>query len=230
MEKRIKISAGFNRPGQSAPRTGSKIRMVTAIFGLFVAIIAATQLIAREDDESVRAARVTDCDRLAAHPSDTQKLAPGVVQAEVDIPTARKACQNAHDQSPNDGRILYQLGRTYFYNKDFEKGIAYFRLSDAAEYAQGQFVLGLILVQGNGAEPDTCTGGALWIKAARQRHLYSKIFLANNWLDGMFAECKFNITEQEIEGMVSAAEELADTSTQHEDVDTMRKNWESRKR
>ena len=230
MEKRIKISTGLNRPGQSAPRTGSKVRMVTAVFGLFVAIIAATQLIARKDDESGGTSRVTDCDRLAAHSSDTQKLAPGVVRDEVDIPNAQKACQIALDQSPGDGRILYQLGRPYFYSEDFEKGIAYFRQSADAGYAQGQFVLGFILMQGNGTEPDICSGGALWVKAARQRHLYSKIFLANNWLDNTFAECTLNITEQEIDGMVSAAEELADTPTQHGDVATMRKNWEGRKR
>jgi len=206
--------------------------MVTTVFSLFIAVGVAMQLIARKDDEmnAIGVARVTECDRLAAHPSDTQKLSPGVTQPEVNIPVARKACEDALKKAPHDGRILYQLGRTDFYNKEYETGIAYFRQSDAAGYAQGQFVLGLILVQGNGTEPDTCAGGALWVKAARQRHLYSKIFLANNWLDGMFAECNLPITEQEIDGMASAAEELADTATQHEDVATMRKNWESRKR
>jgi hypothetical protein len=154
MEKRIKIPTALDRTGQTPPRAGSKIRMVTTVFGLFIAIAAAGQLITRKDEEMAGAARVTDCDRLAAHPSDTQKLSPGIVQAEVDIPAARKACHIAHDQSPGDGRILYQLGRTYFYAKDYDKGIAYFRQSDASGYAQGQFVLGLIMVQGNGTEPD----------------------------------------------------------------------------
>ena len=230
MEKPLKRSA--TNTDDSPPRTGNRVRMVTTVFSLFIAVGVAMQLIARKDDEmnAIGVARVTECDRLAAHPSDTQKLSPGVTQPEVNIPVARKACEDALKKAPSDGRILYQLGRTYFYNKDYDRGIAYFRQSDAAGYAQGQFVLGLILVQGNGTEPDTCAGGALWVKAARQRHLYSKIFLANNWLDGMFAECNLPITEQEIDGMASAAEELADTATQHEDVATMRKNWESRKR
>jgi tetratricopeptide (TPR) repeat protein len=227
-----KRSITTQRNEEIATKRSNRIRLVSAILGLFIAIGAAAQLIARKDADMASAgtARVTDCDRLTAHPSDTQKLAPGIVQAEVDIPRARAACELAYKQAPNDGRILYQLGRTYFYDKQYETGIGYFKQSDAAGYAQGQFVLGLILVQGNGTEPDTCAGGELWMKAARQRHLYSKIFLANNWIDDMFAECNLAITDQEIDGMVSAAQELADTEQQREDVANMRKNWETRKR
>ena len=228
MEKRLKRSTDI---AVDASQKGRKIRMAATILGLFIAIGAAAQIILQKSEDTASATqRVTECDRLAAHPSDTQKLAPGVVQAEVDIPMARQACEEALRQSPNDGRLLYQYGRTYFYDKQYERGIEIFKQSNAAGYAQGQFVLGLILVQGNGTEPDACAGGALWVKAARQRHLYSKIFLANNWLDGMFAECNLSITEQEIDGMVSAAEELADTPSQHDDVAMLRKNWEARKR
>ncbi len=230
MEKRVKRNVGFGRSDEDLTRPQSKLRTASTILAFFIALGAGLQLMMKPDDTIVGAARVTECDRLAAHPSDTQKIAPGVPQPEVNIPVARKACQEALKQDPSNGRLLYQYGRTYFYNKEYERGIEIFHQSDAAGYAQGQFVLGLILVQGNGTEPDTCAGGALWVKAARQRHLYSKIFLANNWLDGMFADCNLSITEQELDGMVSAAEELADTTTQHEDVAMLRKNWESRKR
>jgi TPR repeat protein len=210
---------------------GRKVRMAATVIGLFIAMGAAGQLILQKtEDIEPGTQRVLACDRLAAHPSDTLKLSPGVAQADVDIPRARQACEQALKQNPNDGRLLYQYGRTFFYDKQLERGIEIFRQSDAAGYAQGQFVLGLILIQGNGVEPDTCAGGALWVKAARQRHLYSKIYLANNWLDGMFTDCNLAITEQEIDGMVSAAEELADTPTQQDDVAMLRKNWEGRKR
>jgi TPR repeat protein len=126
---------------------------------------------------------------------------------------------------PGNGRIFYQLGRTYFYNRELERGIAYFRQSADAGYAQGQFVLGLILMQGNGIEPDACAGGKLWLGAARQRHLYSKIYLGQNWLDGLFAECDLGVTRQELDGLVSAAEELADTEIQRDDLAQLKKNW-----
>jgi TPR repeat protein len=204
--------------------------MAFTILALLVALGGVVPRLTQDTLDSAGVAKVSDCDRLAAHPSDTQRTAPGVSQSDVDIPRARQACQRALAENPGDGRMLYQLGRTYFYDKDYERGIAYFRQSDAAGYAQGQFVLGLILIQGNGTEPDTCAGGELWVKAARQRHLYSKIYLTNNWLDGMFGECNLGVTEQEIDGMISAAEELAETETQRDDLAMLKKNWSARPR
>lgn len=224
-------------PDESAPMPSGgffgphRMRMASTIVVLFIAIGMGLQLLSRKDDLlAVNTSKVTDCDRLAAHPSDPEKLAPGVAQADVNIPVAKAACERAHAESPNDGRILYQLGRTYVYNQEFEQGIAYFRQSDTAGYAEGQFVLGLVLVQGYGTEPDMCGGGHAWVKAARQRHLYAKVYLINNWLDGLFSGCNLDITEQEMDGMVSIAEEMADTEHQKDDVAILRKNWDSRKR
>jgi tetratricopeptide (TPR) repeat protein len=231
MENRLKLNPTSDRNDGAKPPASNKLRMASTVAALFIAVGAGLQMMMRQENQAdVGTVRVTDCDRLAAHPSDTQKIAPGIHQADVDIPRARKACEAALKQYPNNGRLLYQYGRTFFYNNEKERGIEIFRQADATGYAQGQFVLGLILVQGNGTEPDTCAGGTLWVKAARQRHLYSKIYLANNWLDNMFTDCKLTITEQELDGMVSAAEELADTQTQHDDVAMLRKNWEARKR
>ncbi|MDX2223302.1 MAG: hypothetical protein SFV21_11160 [Rhodospirillaceae bacterium] len=207
-----------------------KIRAISTAFALLLALYLVMPYVFREPlDSSEAGARVTQCDRLAAHPSDTQKLAPGIAQADVDIAAAKQACHAALDQNPGDGRTLYQLGRGYFYNDEKDQGIAYFRQSAAAGYAQGQFVLGLILMQGNGAEPDTCAAAKLWIDAARQRHLYSKIYLGQNWLDGTLAGCALDLTEQELDGMVSAAEALADTQQQIDDVAMLRANWDARR-
>lgn len=205
--------------------------MTTTVFVLFMSVGLALQFIVERDDMAgVATVKVTDCDRLAAHPSDTQKLAPGVKQADVDIPASKKACHAALANASGDGRILYQLGRGYFYNSESDQGIAYFNQSADAGYPQGQFVLGLIYAQGNGIEPDTCKAGALWLKAARQRHLYSKIFLVNNWTDGMFEGCDLDITAQELDGLVSMAMELADTEEAQTNVAQMRANWDARKR
>jgi TPR repeat protein len=207
-----------------------KIRAISTAFALLLALYFVMPYIFREPQDQVTAgSRVTDCDRLAAHPSDTQKLAPGIEQADVDIAAAKRACHAALADNPGDGRTLYQLGRGYFYNDEKEQGIAYFRQSAAAGYAQGQFVLGLILMQGNGTEPDTCAAGRLWIEAARQRHLYSKIYLGQNWLDGTLADCALDLTEQELDGMVAAAEALADTPQQKDDVAMLRANWDARR-
>jgi hypothetical protein len=208
-----------------------RMRTVSSVAALLFTLYFALPYVFRDpDDPVVNGQRVTECDRLAAHPSDTQKIAPGVAQDQVDIPRARIACQKAVGEDAGNGRLLYQLGRTYFYAREFEPGINYFRKSADLGYPQGQFVLGLILMQGNGTEPDSCAGGQLWLAAARQRHLYSKIYLTQNWLDGLFADCGMTITDQEIDGFVSAAAELADTDRARDDVAQMKANWESRKR
>ena len=181
-------------------------------------------------DPVVNGQRVTECDKLAAHPFDTQKIAPGIAQDQVDIPRARAACLRAVGEQPGNGRLLYQLGRTFFYAREYTPGIGYFEKSAAAGYPQGQFVLGLIFMQGNGTEPDACAGGRLWLSAARQKHLYAKIYLTQNWLDGLFDECALETTDQEMDGFVSAAEELIGTETQRDDVAQMKRNWADRRR
>lgn len=226
LDKRHRERAAGSAPARNRVRLASTIAVFFITAGLAVKLLGS----AAGEAEDVATAKVTDCDRLAAHPSDPQKLAPGVEQKEVDVPRAKAACLKAFAANPTDGRTLYQLGRTYFYGGEFDPALDYFRRSDAAGYAEGQFVLGLVLVQGNGVEPDLCAGGASWVKAARQRHVYAKIYLVNNWLDGLFAGCDLGITEQEMDGMVSAAEEMAETPRQKDDVTTLRANWSARKR
>ncbi|MBM3515449.1 MAG: hypothetical protein FJX59_17310 [Alphaproteobacteria bacterium] len=197
---------------------------------LLITLAFAFPYVFRKQDPVINGERVTECDRLAAHPSDSQKLSPGIPQEQVDIPRARAACLRAVGERPDNGRLLYQLGRTFFYDRQLEAGINYFEKSAATGYPQGQFVLGLILTQGNGTEPDECRAGELWLAAARQRHLYSKVYFTQNWLDRLFADCRLETTEQEIDGFVSSAEELADTATQKDDVAQMKKNWTTRKK
>jgi TPR repeat protein len=205
------------------------IRRGLAVAALLVTLFAAFTMLERtqsagrpRNDGTVR---VTACDRIAAHPSDTQKIAPGVEQDQVDIAKGKQACTAALKQQPGDGRTLYQLGRMFFYDKDTATGVDLFRQSAAAEYPQGMFVLGLVLIQGNGAEPNTCEGGRLWLKAARARHLYSKLYLANNWRDGMFKDCGLDTNDAEIARMLTAAEELIESPSEKDDVDQAKANW-----
>lgn len=54
---------------------------------------------------------VTDCDRAAASPEDSQKVADGVPIESLDGALAVAQCQQAADRYPTTGRFLYQLGR-----------------------------------------------------------------------------------------------------------------------
>jgi hypothetical protein len=54
---------------------------------------------------------VTDCDRLASHPEDPDRVAPGVPGSKVDVPRAIAACTAAVERDPADPRKRYQLAR-----------------------------------------------------------------------------------------------------------------------
>ncbi len=54
-----------------------------------------------------------ECDRLAAHPLDAQKIGGGVEFDDIDAPAAMKACLVAVASDPTDALSRYQLGRAY---------------------------------------------------------------------------------------------------------------------
>jgi TPR repeat protein len=164
---------------------------------------------------------------LAAHPEDTQKLAPGVPPEKIDVTRAARACADALARQPHDGRTLYQMARVALVAKDSRTGLEDMRQAAEAGYAQAQFVLGLMLVRGEGVAPDVCAGGNLWIMAARQRHLYAKLYLAGYWRDGVFTACALAVTEPEITDMLHQADELVADPQQERDLAAARVKWAS---
>jgi hypothetical protein len=58
---------------------------------------------------------VTECDRLAGHAEDPNKVTPGVPEARVDLPAAIAACRADLAGDPGNPRLQYQLGRALSY-------------------------------------------------------------------------------------------------------------------
>ncbi len=77
------------------------------------------------------AAPVTACDRLAAHPADTQRVVEGVVWDLMDARAAVRACEDAVQRYPQELRFQYQLGRALLRSKRRDEGLPY--LFDVAE-------------------------------------------------------------------------------------------------
>lgn len=177
---------------------------------------------------ALAAAPQTQCDLLAAHPSDTQKAAPGVEQEDFDIPTARAACRDALDTYPNEGRFAYQYGRSFFYDGDYGAALPYFKQAAATGHAQGQLVLGLVLMGGYAGDPKVCEAGHWWLAGARQAHLYSKIYLLQNWIDGLFEDCALDLTESEAAQMIEDAESLVTTEQARDDLEQLKDGWATR--
>jgi uncharacterized protein len=71
---------------------------------------------------------VTDCDRLAAHPSDKQRPpdVAGVFEYEVDIVAALRACSEAIRQYPDVARFVFEAGRIAHAQKDYAEALRYF--------------------------------------------------------------------------------------------------------
>jgi hypothetical protein len=191
------------------------------LFSLFVIYPIIEKTMDRE--AAVGAVQVTDCDRLAAMPSDTQKLAVGVRQAELNVAAARAACHKALTAHPDDGRILYQLSRTYSAGGDAATGFHYLQKSAEAGYAQGQFVLATTLIREGDAQ--ICGGGAYLVRAARQRHFPSKIALAMDWLNGPLKACGLDVTDSEITQMLSATGEMASTLDEKTELAAVEAKW-----
>ncbi len=219
-----------HRPVDPREKLRGRFRRMLAIAAFLVAMLALYPILNRQDQSRPRRnglAQVTACDRLAAHPLDTQRTAPSVEDADLDAEGARRACARALRQDPDDGRTLYEAARAAFASKDEQTAMELLRRSAAAGYAQGQFTLSARLLHGEGVNADICEAGRLVMQAAKQRHLYARLRLAENWADGVFRTCQLEIPESEIVAMLLAADDLAATTDDIAALDVARRKWDA---
>ncbi len=80
---------------------------------------------------AVAQAPVLDCDRLAAHPADPSKVAPGVQWDLMDARAGIRACEDALLRYPGEVRFKFQLGRALLRAERRDEGLPY--LFEAAE-------------------------------------------------------------------------------------------------
>ncbi len=106
--------------------TGGKALKIASLFAL--AFLTATSGGAHRSEA---AAPVTSCDRLAAHPADTQRVVEGVAWDLMDGRAAVRACEDAVQRYPQELRFQYQLGRALLRSKRRDEGLPY--LFDVAE-------------------------------------------------------------------------------------------------
>jgi hypothetical protein len=59
---------------------------------------------------------VTECDRLASHPEDPHRVAPGREKPEIDLPKAIEICRAAVQADPKNPRLNYLYGRVLGYS------------------------------------------------------------------------------------------------------------------
>lgn len=85
---------------------------------------------------------IEDCDILAAHPSDTQRMAEGVSDDQIVPRLAILACEDAIDLDADEPRFTFQLGRALLAGGREEEALALFQEAAEADYAAAWAYLG----------------------------------------------------------------------------------------
>jgi len=159
-------------------------------------------------DPSAYSQQVTECDRLASHPDDPFRVAPGLDREQIDLPKAIEACQRAVKADPTNPRLNYQLGRTLGYSGRGAEGLANRAVAVDADYPQALFVIGFMSLYGLNQQPkDVCYAGELLRRSAQQRRLAGQLGFPRYVLMGMFASCPLRRDPEEMLGFVKAARE-----------------------
>lgn len=132
----------------------------------------------------------TDCDRLAAHPEDPDRIAPAVETRDLAFDRAIAACRHDVSQDPSNGRLRYQLGRLLFYSNQNEAAVAEVRAAADLGYRQAQFVFGAFINNRRPFAPtDPCLIEQYWRKSAAAGRQAARISYVRHAVRGKFAHC-----------------------------------------
>ena len=169
---------------------------------LWCAALSAIALAARADGP-------TECDRLAAHPSDPDKVLEGVSSAAVRgwNDAAIWACREALRHEPGNARVRYQLGRALFYDGQEAEALGHLETAASAKHRQAQFVYGLMYTNGVDGilAADACKALALWEDAAARGHFASRVALGRDWARGRYAGCEQVPDAATVDGWLATA-------------------------
>ena len=79
------------------------------------------------------------------------------------------------------------MGRAYFYDKKFDKGMPPLEYAAKAGSQQAQFVLGYVIDTGQGGTTkDACKVEDLWFKSAKQGRFAAEVSYPHHVVRGMF--------------------------------------------
>mgnify|MGYP005845078793 CR=1 FL=1 len=152
---------------------------------------------------------ITECDRLAGHPSDPDKVVDGVSQSQVLswANAATRACELAVAADPANARVRYQLGRVLYYTGRHADALPHLEASAAARHRQAQFVLGLFHTDGvpGVLEPNACHALTLWRDAASRQHFAARVALGRDYVRGRYDGCEAAPPKEEVAGFLESA-------------------------
>lgn len=153
---------------------------------------------------------VTECDRLAAHPSDPDRVTAGVPERSVDTAAAILACQAAVAADPANGRLNYQLARALGYAGRGREAAPFREAAVRVDYPQALFVVGYIHLLGlNEAEKDACKAGDLIRRSALKGRHAGLVGFVHWSLQGAFAGCSIPQDKAEMRAFLEQAKPMS---------------------
>jgi hypothetical protein len=201
------MPAGVALPAGAAIPRGTAVAAFAA-----VAVLAAAPVTAHGDeaakpfDPSRHSQQPTECDRLASHPDDPNRVAEGRERQAIDLPKAIAACEAAVRAEPGNPRLNYQLARVYGYSGQGEKALPYRKAATEGDYPQALFVVGYITLLGMNKQPqDTCAGAELIRRSAHQGRLAGQLGFVHYVVTGRFDACPVKKDVAELRGFLEAA-------------------------
>ena len=172
---------------------------------IYLAIIATLSLFSASS--YAEPVKPTDCDVLAAHPSDPDKISKGV-GGDVMLVPAIAACKDAVSKDPNNRRLRYQLGRVLFYSGQTQEALPHLEYAAENGSAQAQFVIGYIIDGGyGGVDKDSCRTADLWKKSADQGRLAAMVSYPRHYIEGKLDGCPNLATIDEMQSYIDSAKE-----------------------
>jgi TPR repeat protein len=127
---------------------------------------------------------IHDCDRLAGHPADPDKMAPGLVMQKIAATRAIQACRQALDDAPDTARYMYQLGRAHLANYNITDGIVWLEKSANKGYVAAMYSLGGTYFGGRYGRRDDAKAFQWMSKAADAGFGYALIRMGRLYQNG----------------------------------------------
>ena len=179
----------------------SRLRRAIRIAGAAVLTLIALWFSALVSGQSM-----TACDREVGHPSDPERVGPGVSSSQVDTDRAMAACRADLLADPDNPRLQYQLARAIVYHADrhgtsYEEGMVYLVQSADAGHVQAMFVYGLMLSR----EARACEA-APWTRRAAEGGLKAaRLAYVDSAVGGQWADCDVTFNKDVMSDFLDAA-------------------------
>ena len=131
---------------------------------------------------------VTACDLVAADDQDPLRVAPAVRTGVLNTRLAIRACAQDLARSPNNPRLLFQLGRALDIAERFEEGRHFYEQAASQGYAAAMSNLAYVYLMGRGVPRDLAISAHYYREAALRGNDRGRVGIARAYREGWGVE------------------------------------------